>query len=77
MALLTQGIYMLTTPQYFWGEKKVHSMKYYGGELCDLMDYYEKYRLMCLATFFVALGLKMYNNYFQIYCEIHMEAAQR
>lgn len=61
----------------FYHSEKVEIARYYVGELCDIMVYYESQRKIVILAFFVALFLKLFNNYFYMYFELHIEAKQK
>lgn len=64
---------MLTT-YVFYHSEKVEIARYYVGELCDIMNYYNSQRKIVILAYFIAMFLKMYNMYCIVYLEIHIEA---
>lgn len=67
---------MLTSHVLFYSEK-LELTKYYSGELCDAMVFYETWRSLLVYSYFFAILLKLYNNYFQTILEIHIEAKSK
>ena len=64
---------MLTTYPHYWSEKKSLNNNY-SGELCDLMGHYLKFRYELLISYVIAVVIKFYNNYYQFWIQINIEA---
>jgi len=76
MLFFCQGSYMLTSHMFFYSEK-LELNKYYQGELCSIMSFYERQRYIIVFSYLIAVFLKFYNMYFYTYLEIHIEAKQK
>jgi len=74
MALFCQVVYMLTSNGVFFINEKADFARYYNGELCDVIAFYETNRFIILWSYLVAVFLKFYNMYLEAYLEIHIEA---
>lgn len=61
--IFCQISYMQTSHVFLYSEK-LELAKYYSGEICDLMAFYETYRSIIIYSYLIAILLKLYNMYF-------------
>lgn len=76
MVLIVQLLFLL---QNFWlapDDRELIS-KNYIGELCDPLAYYSRQRIQLCLAFVIAIMLKLYNFYCQVYLQIHIEARRQ